>query len=59
MSAKEQETYVHADFVPVKTVHHETIGTVRLIEHQEVVLIPTPSPDPRGVFPSNHSENIC
>lgn len=27
-------------------------GTVKLVEDGEIVLIPTPSPDPRGLIPS-------
>lgn len=32
---------------------HRATGTVRLIEDGEVILIPTPSPDPRGMNSPN------
>ena len=32
-----------------EAARHQATGTVRLIEDGEVILIPTPSPDPRGM----------
>jgi hypothetical protein len=37
-----------------EAARHQATGTVRLIEDGEVILIPTPSPDPRGMNSSNH-----
>ena len=50
MDAKDAVSVTHADAIDenVKTNHADPVGTVRLIDHNEVVLIPTPSPDPRG-----------
>jgi hypothetical protein len=41
----------HTDFVEDTKLRHDNaiaVGTVQLIDHNELVLIPTPSPDPRG-----------
>ena len=50
MDAKDAVCVTHADTVDenLKVSHVDPVGTVRLIDHSEVVLIPTPSPDPRG-----------
>lgn len=50
MDAKDDVSVTHADAVleNLKVSHVDPVGTVRLIDHNEVVLIPTPSPDPRG-----------
>jgi hypothetical protein len=50
MDAKEAVSVTHADTINenMKTSKVDPVGTVRLIDHNEVVLIPTPSPDPRG-----------
>lgn len=52
MDSKDGISVTHADVVDVKTSHIDPVGTVRLIDHNEVVLIPTPSADPRGTFPT-------
>lgn len=40
----------HEELVLAKeAARHQATGTVRLIEDGEVILIPTPSPDPRGM----------
>jgi hypothetical protein len=41
----------HTDFIDNAKLRHGNavaIGTVQLIDHDEIVLIPTPSRDPRG-----------
>jgi hypothetical protein len=49
MTSKEVISVSHAGMVEdIKANHIEPVGTVRLISHNEIVLIPTPSPDPRG-----------
>jgi hypothetical protein len=53
MEAKVDEnvTVSHTDFIEdTKDRHGDAmaVGTVQLIDHNEIVLIPTPSPDPRG-----------
>jgi hypothetical protein len=50
MESKDAVSVTHADLVDdnLKVNHADPVGTVRLIDHNEVVLIPTPSPDPRG-----------
>lgn len=41
----------HEEFALAKeAATHNATGTVRLIEDGEVILIPTPSPDPRGIY---------
>lgn len=40
----------HEELALAKEVaRHQATGTVRLIDDGEVILIPTPSPDPRGM----------
>lgn len=46
---------VHVEDPEQKVQHVDPVGTVRLIEDGEVVLIPTPSPDPRGKMRSKPS----
>jgi hypothetical protein len=53
MDAKEPNQ-AHLEFAMSKPEHHNPIGTVTLLEEGEVILIPTPSPDPRG-----KSSNFC
>lgn len=50
MDSKDAVSVMHADTVDetLKVGHVDPVGTVRLIDHNEVVLIPTPSPDSRG-----------
>ena len=50
MGSKEAVSVTHADKVEdiIKVTQTDPVGTVRLIDHNAVVLIPTPSPDPRG-----------
>ena len=55
MEAKVDEnvTVSHTDFIEdTKDRHGDAmaVGTVQLLDHNEIVLIPTPSPDPRGKF---------
>lgn len=46
----------HEELVLAKeAAQYQASGTVRLIEDGEVILIPTPSPDPRGM----DSFNFC
>ena len=43
----------HTDFIEEAKLRHGdaiTVGTVQLIDRNEIVLIPTPSTDPRGKF---------
>jgi hypothetical protein len=39
----------HLEFAMSKPEYHNPTGTVTLLEEGEVILIPTPSPDPRGI----------
>ena len=39
----------HHELAKPKGGQHNPTGTVKLVEDGEVVLIPTPSPDPRGM----------
>ncbi len=53
MEAKVDESVSvsHTDFMEEAKLHHSghrAVGTVQLIDRNEIVLIPTPSPDPRG-----------
>jgi hypothetical protein len=49
MDAKVGSTEVaHLESALSKPVHHNPTGTVTLLEGDEVILIPTPSPDPCG-----------
>jgi hypothetical protein len=48
---EENVSVSHTDFIEEAKLHHGgslAVGTVQLIDHNEIVLIPTPSPDPRG-----------
>jgi hypothetical protein len=47
-SLKEVASVTHTDIAYAKNIPIGPVGTVLLIDHNEVVLIPTPSPDPRG-----------
>lgn len=38
----------HLESALSKPTHHNSTGTVTLLEGGEIILIPTPSPDPRG-----------
>lgn len=49
IGAKERGFVTHdEDVADVKPVQRDAVGTVRLLAHSELVLIPTPSPDPKG-----------
>jgi DNA-binding transcriptional MocR family regulator len=48
MDVKETTDTVHNELAITKPQHHNPTGTVTLLEDGEVVLIPTPSLDPRG-----------
>lgn len=53
MEAKVEEnvSVSHTDLIEEGKLRHGdsvAVGTVQLIDHNEIVLIPTPSPDPRG-----------
>lgn len=48
MDLKDQAFSAHDEVRATKTAHQDAVGTVRLLDADEVVLIPTPSPDPRG-----------
>ena len=55
MAAKADESVSvsHTDFPEdLKVQHVNPVGTVQLLDHNDVVLIPTPSPDPRGTVHS-------
>jgi hypothetical protein len=59
MNSKDGISVSHADTVEdLKVTRFEPVGTVQLIDHNEVVLIPTPSPDPRGKSPSKSSLDL-
>ena len=46
---EENVSVSHTDFMEdAKPLHGDPVGTVQLFDHNEIVLIPTPSPDPRG-----------
>jgi hypothetical protein len=47
---KDQAFSAHDEIQDIKPIHHDTVGTVRLVDADELVLIPTPSPDPRGEY---------
>ncbi|KAH6684047.1 MFS transporter [Halenospora varia] len=47
MDTKDSGVTFHDEDVDKKPIQHETVGTVRLVDHEQTVLIPTPSPDPR------------
>lgn len=49
MDLKDTGDVVQAEVADLKLTHVEPVGTVRLIDHNELILIPTPSPDPRGI----------
>ena len=46
--AKEADAAHHEFAVTKDTAQNVPTGTVKLVEDGEIVLIPTPSPDPRG-----------
>lgn len=50
MDLKDNGEVVQSEVTDLKPVHVDPVGTVRLIDHNELVLIPTPSPDPRGTL---------
>lgn len=46
--AKEADAAHHEFTVTKDSAQNVPTGTVKLVEDGEIVLIPTPSPDPRG-----------
>jgi hypothetical protein len=48
MDNKEPTQTIHDEVTASKAEHHNPTGTVTLLEDGEIILIPTPSPDPRG-----------
>ncbi|KAJ5883913.1 uncharacterized protein N7473_010799 [Penicillium subrubescens] len=47
MDNKEPTQTIHDEVTASKAEHHNPTGTVTLLEDGEIILIPTPSPDPR------------
>lgn len=47
MNTKPPQT-AHVELALSKPEHENPTGTVTLLEEGEIILIPTPSPDPRG-----------
>jgi len=50
MDTKDSGSIGHIEIRDKKPIYHDAVGTVRLVDADEVVLIPTPSPDPRGSY---------
>lgn len=48
----------HEEFAMSKPEQTNPTGTVTLLEEGEIILIPTPSPDPRGIFNSSCRQNM-
>lgn len=48
MDTKEATEAAHHELAISKRQHQNPTGTVTLVEDGEIILIPTPSPDPRG-----------
>jgi hypothetical protein len=42
-------TVEHLEGVDLKSPARQTLGTVQLLDSNNIVLIPTPSPDPKGM----------
>ena len=54
MTTKDMGISFHDESIDIEMdgkppIHATPVGTVRLINDTELVLIPTPSPDPRGM----------
>jgi hypothetical protein len=60
MDIKDLSHTVHDEEVVQKPIQHDAVGTVRLVNADEIVLIPTPSPDPRGMhwWTNKHSLDL-